>query len=331
MLHVSCVLLTGGTGFVGRRLAPSLAARFPGHRRVILGRPEHSALKVSPAECVSPGWETILLDMTDEAALDSAVEALKPSVVIHLAAQSSVGDVARFAETTWRVNFCGTFALARAVARVSPRCLFFFSSSGEVYGSSFLAGPAIEQTAAAPLNGYSLSKLAAERILQDLLPAECRLVIARAFNHTGPGQDDRFVLPSFAGQIARAELGKTTPVIHVGNLDASRDFLHVDDVISAYMSLIGLGEDLPPRTLVNVASGQPSKLRDVLDMMLKRSTRPLTVKTDPRRLRPSDIPSAVGNASAIQALTGWHPTKNMTDIITDLLDWSRATERSASI
>ena len=111
-------------------------------------------------------------------------------------------------------------------------------SSSDVYGASFRQGPATEETPPAPLNPYAASKLAAELMLRDVLPSSSKLIIARAFNHTGPGQDERFVLPSFAAQIARIEAGLAEPRLRVGDLAAERDFMHVADVADAYVRLL---------------------------------------------------------------------------------------------
>jgi GDP-4-dehydro-6-deoxy-D-mannose reductase len=308
--NAPCLVLTGGTGFVGGFLAPRLREVFAGYRTVILGR---------GGEKIPQGWELTEVDLADETAINAAIAQLKPDILVHLAAQSSVAQAATAAEMTWRVNFCATFALALAVRKYAPDCLFFFTSTGEVYGSGFLAGLAREETPPSPTNAYAISKLAAERMLQDVLPAQTRLVITRALNHSGPGQDERFVLPSFAAQIARAEAGLAEPRIQVGNLSAERDFLHVEDVVEAYIGLLTLGRGLPPRTIVNVCSGRPTRLTDLLDMLLARATIPIEVTVDPARLRPSDIPVAAGDNARLKALTGWQPARPLDQLIDDLL------------
>ena len=87
-----------------------------------------------------------------------------------------------------------------------------------------------------------------------------RLVILRPFNQVGAGQDERFVLPSFAGQIARIEASLVPPVLEVGNLAAERDFLPVGDVVRAYAELIARGVDIADGSVFNVASGRPRSI-----------------------------------------------------------------------
>jgi GDP-4-dehydro-6-deoxy-D-mannose reductase len=204
--------------------------------------------------------------------------------------------------------------------------VFLFTSTAEVYGASFLSGTAREDTPTAPTNAYAVSKLAAEYILQNILPPATRLIIARAFNHSGPGQDGRFVLPSFAAQIARAEAGSGPAVIRVGNLDAERDFLHVADVVEAYIALLAATGEQPRLTQVNVASGEAWRLRGLLEGLLARARRSITVEVDPARMRPADIPRVVGDASRLRDLTGWRPRLGVDAILDDLLAYFRARE-----
>lgn len=311
MTDTPALLLVGGTGFVGGYLAPALEAAFPAHQRILLSR--------EGDEVVPPGWDVRKADLLDPQSVETLVAALRPQVVVHLAAQAHVMSDA---EATWRVNFGGTFALASAVARHAPEGVFFFSSSGEVYGTSFKDGVATEETAPRPQNAYAASKLAAEAMLRDVLPPTKRLIVTRSFNHTGPRQDERFVLPTFAAQIARIEAGQIPPVMHVGNMSAERDFLHVADVVDAYVRLL-THPGLESRVLANVASGHAYRIEALLDVLRKASNRPFQVETDPARLRPSDIPRAVGDSAHLMRLVGWAPTRSIEEILEELLVWWR--------
>lgn len=312
MPDAPALLLVGGTGFVGGYLAPALAAAFPAHRRVLLSR--------GGGESVPLGWDVHIADLQDPGSVEDLVFAVRPQIVVHLAAQASVMSNA---EATWRVNFGGTFALASAVARHAPEGVFFFSSSGEVYGGSFKDGVATEETVPRPQNAYAFSKLAAEAMLRDLLPATKRLIVTRSFNHTGPGQDERFVLPTFAAQIARMEAGLTPPVMRVGNLSAERDFLHVADVVDAYVRLL-THPGLESRVMVNVASGHAYRIEALLELLRGVSKCPFSVEIDPARLRPSDIPRAVGNPARLMGLTGWVPKRRIEATLEELLEWWRS-------
>jgi GDP-4-dehydro-6-deoxy-D-mannose reductase len=123
-------------------------------------------------------------------------------------------------------------------------------------------------------------------------------VTVRPLNHTGAGQDERFVLPSFAAQIARIEAGVLAPNLRVGNVDVERDFLDVRDVIDAYLLILAQAESLPRRTLFNIASGQPRRIAELLDMMVKASTR--------------------------RQQLGWAPKRSVNDLVGGLLAYWRA-------
>lgn len=317
------LLMTGGRGFVGRRLAEKFVDLFPGHRRVMVARSAQGA--------VPDGWEIETLDLTDSDGVRNLVRLLRPSVVFHSAAQTSVGAAILGGGQTWRVNTVSTFVLAEAVRDHAPGGVFFFTSSGDVYGDGLRSGHATEAMLATPLNAYAVSKLAAEGILRDILPRETQLLITRAFNHSGAGQEERFVLSSFAGQIARAEEGVGPTVIQVGDLSAERDFLHVDDVVDAYVQLLTSRLHLPQRLIVNIASGRAERLADLLEQLCERARIPITLSVDPSRLRPADIPQMIGDASALRALVGWAPQRAVSDILDDLLQWHRENLKKAAL
>jgi GDP-4-dehydro-6-deoxy-D-mannose reductase len=315
MTSYARILITGASGFVGRWLAPALQAAYPAAALAAI-------MHRSSGTC--PGWATYCLDLVDADAVNDAVRAWRPNLVVHLAAKSSVRQAAEFAEETWRVNVVGALNLAAAIARTVPEAMVFHVSTGEVYGSSFLNGPASETTPLSPRGVYARSKAAAETIFEDVLSPESRLVTVRPLNHAGAGQDERFVLPSFAAQIARIEAGLMPPRLQVGNVGVERDFLDVRDVIDAYLLILAGAEALPRRAVLNVASGQPRRIGDLLDVMVGASTRPFDVEIDPARLRPAEIPRAVGDASALGRHFGWIPKHSIDELVVGLLTYWRA-------
>ena len=314
------ILLTGGTGFVGGYLAPAIAAAWPGAERVLLRRPGETVLR--------DGWRPLDAEVTDSAAIGRIVADLKPDLVLHLAAQAAIGATAEIAEATWRVNFGGTLELAHACQRACATTTFFFVSSSEVYGWSFRDGVATEDTWLRPMNAYARAKAAAESMLPDVLP-QARLIIARPFNHTGPGQDVRFVLPSLAQQIADVEAGRRPPRLELGNLEASRDFLDVRDVCDAYIAMLQAPATPGERSVYNVASGASYRIADLVEKFRAHARAPFEVTIDPKRLRPSDVPVAVGSAKRLEQATGWKPTIGVDAIVEALLAHWRAVGASA--
>ncbi|WP_442755271.1 NAD-dependent epimerase/dehydratase family protein [Methylocystis sp. JAN1] len=318
------ILLTGGAGFVGTHVAAALAAAYPQARRVVLLRPGETG--------ANPAFTPAVADLLDEAAIDRIVAGLKPDLVVHLAGQASIGQAARAAEETWRVNFHGAFGLGAAVARHAPQAAALFSSTAAAYGASFRDGVLAEDAPLKPMDAYSRSKAAAESALGDVIGPEARLIVARPVNHSGPGQKSRnFVLSSFAAQIAEIEAGKAEPRMKVGDLSKARDFLDVRDVVDAYMRLIEQARDLPERVAIfNVGSGAARTIGSLLDDLRAMARAPFQVEVDPQLLRPSttDIASVACDASKLRKATGWTPRHSLNDMLGALLDEWRATVAS---
>ena len=317
------ILLTGGTGFVGGWLAPAIARAWPDAQRLLLRRPGE--------QVVHDGWSHADAEIVDAAEIDALVARFQPDLVMHLAAQASVGAGLTAAESTWRINVGGTLELAAACARHVPAATFFFVSSSEVYGRSFRDGPADEDTALRPMSAYAHTKAAGEAMLADVLALQAKRIVARPFNHTGPGQSPQlFVLSAFAAQIAAIESGRQPPRLNVGNLDAERDFLDVRDVCDAYLALLSAAPALPRGSVFNVASGARYSIASLVDIFRGLARKPFEIVVDPERLRPSDIPVAVGSAEKLQSATGWRPTIAIADTLRSLLDYWRKAEAARS-
>ncbi|MDP4005722.1 NAD(P)-dependent oxidoreductase [Methylobacterium sp. NEAU K] len=308
------ILVTGAAGFVGGHVLPLLAGT--GDRVAGIGR------GLPPRLPAGVAYESI--DLLDEAALGAFVARFRPTAILHLAGLASVADSASGPGQTWRVNVNGLMNLVAAVEAV-PGCTFFFVSSGEVYGSAFLAGHALtEEAEPLPRNTYARSKWVGEQLLRDLLPRiGVKLVVLRPFNHIGPGQDERFVVASFAGQIARIEAGLAPPRLEVGNLSSYRDFLDVADVAGAYADLIGRAESLADGSVFNISSGQPRTIASVLDGLRALAQVPFEIRVAPERVRPAEIPLAAGDAGHLRAATGWEPRVAWDAALARVLDDAR--------
>lgn len=306
------ILLTGSAGFVAPYLAPRLADAFPGRQMV-------KVLRTGPA---AAGERVV--DLADPEASDALVASVRPGIVVHLAAHSSVAKAAQAPSEVWRNNRDGTFWLARAIARHAPQALVFMASTAEVYGRNLVLGPADELTPLAPRGPYALSKRASEYVLEHMLPASARLIIARAFNHTGPGQAETFVVASFAAQLARIEAGLAPPTIRVGNLEPKRDFLDVRDVAEAYVGLLKGADRLEPHTVVNVARGEAVSIREILDMLCSLARVKVVVEVDERRVRPNEVPVATAVSRKLASFLPWPPRRPLIDTLRDVLEDQRA-------
>ena len=263
------ILVTGAGGFVGGWMTARLAAALPG-------------AAVTAAGHAAAGGPS--LDVTDRAEVDALVEAFRPTAVIHLAGVSSLVEARSRARVAWEVNLFGTMNLAEALMRHAPGARFVQAGSSEVYGGSFNAagGTADEATPLAPLNPYATTKASADLMLGEMAEAGLAAVRLRPFNHTGPGQSTAFAVPAFAAQIAAIERGEREPVMRVGNLDARRDFLDVRDVVEAYLLAVTT-PSLPRGVVLNVASGEPRRIGDILDALLRHQGRSRSRPDAPER------------------------------------------------
>jgi GDP-4-dehydro-6-deoxy-D-mannose reductase len=288
-----CILVTGAGGFVGRHLIPALAEAFPGTKMIGTGQ---------------NGGADISLDITDPGALRAAFESFQPDICVHLAAIAAIGAAKGDPELTWRVNFFGALNVGQAILEASPSCRMLFISSSEVYGASFKPGiPVDETTPLAPMNIYAASKAAAEMGLCALAAEGLRIVRLRPFNHTGPGQSEAFVVPAFAGQIARIEAGLAPPEMVVGALDTERDFMDVRDVCHAYIACIRDFDALQNNQVINIASGGSIKIQKILDLLRAQSKIVIAVRQDPARFRRAEIMRAAGRADVARQALNWQP------------------------
>lgn len=294
-------LITGIGGFTGRYMAARLAAA--GYR--VWGT-------VRGHEHAPPDATPIAADLLDEHALADAVEAVQPDVVVHLAALAHVanGDIAR----TYVVNVVGTRNLLDALARLdnAPRAVLL-ASSANVYGNA-TEGVIDETVAPQPANDYAVSKLAMEYVAHRW-NVQLPLVIARPFNYTGVGQSADFLLPKIVAHYARGD-----QTISLGNLDVSRDFSDVRDVVDAYARLI---EAAPRGETFNVCSGTGWTLQAVLEMLAQIAGYEIDVRVDPRFVRANEVRHLVGSNAKLHAAIGTTASTPLADTLRWMFEAAR--------
>ena len=306
------VLVTGANGFVGRWVGKALLAK--GHSVVGASGPAVAGT-MTDAERASVRW--LPLDLLDQASVRRVAED-RYDAVIHLAGLASGGDALRDPGAAWMVNAAGTARLLDELGRrkvaggIDP--IVIVASTAEVYGKSDRA--LVESDAIAPCSPYAASKRGAELAAQETARRTgLRVIVARAFPHTGPGQDTRFVAPAFAERLRTAKrIGARC--VNVGNLEVTRDFLDVRDVADAYVALMERGV---AGEIYNVASGTGTTLQELFERIAKVVGIEAIPEADTTLLRPADLPYLVGNPAKLRGATGWAPKTSLDDTLKDLV------------
>ena len=313
------VLVTGITGFAGSHLVDYLLT-LPGVEVMGILRwrsrtenIEHFRDRVRLVEC----------DLRDSSSVRDVMDQLRPERIFHLAAQS-------FVPTSWTApteslvtNVIGQLNIFEAVKKLHIMPRIQLACSSEQYGMVFESELPIRETnPMRPLSPYAVSKVGQDMLgYQYWMSYKIPIVRTRGFNHEGPRRGPVFVCSDFAKQIADIERGTKPPVIRVGNLDARRDFSDVRDVVRAYWLSLEKGE---PGEAYNICSGKDWTIRKMLDTLLSMTKVKVKIEQDEARMRPSDVPVLLGDASKFKKATGWEATIPFEQTLRDLLDYWRA-------
>lgn len=295
------LFVTGLTGFVGQHIQARLLAD-------------------------ASGWELLPVPSRYDLGEPDSLEGLWPQVpdaVIHLAGQTFVPEAFRDPARTLNINVLGTLNLLQALKARGFAGTFLYVSSGDVYGQvSEDHLPITELQPPCPRNPYAVSKLSAEFLsLQWGLSEGWSVLVARPFNHIGTGQKDSFVIASAARQINRIKQGLQTPRLEVGDIDVTRDFLDVGDVVSAYLALL---ENGTPGQVYNICSGREQSIRSLIEQLGDLAQVDVQLVQDSARLRPADQRRVCGSHTRLAQTTGWTPAITTQQTLRAILsDWEK--------
>lgn len=242
-------------------------------------------------------------NILDKENVKKVIEVFQPTHIINLAAVSSVGQSWKMPELTMQVNVNGTLHIFESclALNIKPRILLIGSSEEYVPCDH----PMDEKTPINANNPYGISKVAQEQFAKIYREKyNWDIFCVRAFNHIGVGQRPSFVIASWCKQIAEIEDGLQNPTIHVGNLDVSRDFTDVSDVVRAYRLII---ESDDPKQIFNVGSGNALLLREILNTIIGFSSKKIDIQVDKNLVRDIDNKIICCNNSKIGSLLGWKP------------------------
>lgn len=311
-------LITGITGFAGSHLAEFLLKENIDVYGILRWRSKDNNI-----EKIRQEIKLEEADLLDAHSLYSIIEKIRPDFIFHLAAQSYVVSSWASPVNTLEVNVIGSANLFEAVRNAKLNTSIQIACSSEEYGFVYPNEiPISETNPLRPLSPYAVSKIAMDYLgYQYFKSYGLRIIRTRGFNHTGPRRGDVFAESTFAKQIAEIEKGKREPVVWVGNLDAQRDYTDVRDMVRGYY-LAALKAD--SGEVYNICSGKAWKVGKVLDYLLSRSKIKVTIKKDPKRMRPSDVPILIGSNKKFVKKTGWKPTIPFEQTLQDLLDYWRA-------
>lgn len=305
------VLVTGASGFVGRHLI-GLLSQEGGSR--IFGTYHSTPPSWMPAD------SCVRVSLDDYPAVEKLIRDTAPDEIYHLAAIAAPGDANSRRLDAYRINTLAGLFLLEAVSAARPGAKLLCVSSSEVYGKVEPdENPVTERKPPKPQGAYAVSKLMLETVCAQYAASPgIHVVVARPFNHTGPGQGEKFVAPSFAMQMARVEAGFREPVIRTGNLSPKRDFADVRDVVRAYPAMLRGGA---PGEVYNVSSGSPVSIQVIYDTLLGFcSSKNIRREPDEGRIRPSENPLIFGSSEKLRAVTGWSPLIPLSKTLEDLMD-----------
>jgi len=311
-------LITGITGFAGSHLAEYILRQ---------GGIEVYGLSLS-GKClddgspICPGAHVFACDIRDGEQTAGLVTEIHPDQIYHLAALASVSSSWSRPRETLMNNIVAQLNVLEAALRLTPSPRVLVIGSSDEYGLVAPEElPVSEDNALRPGSPYAVSKIAQDYLgYQYYASHGLPVVRLRPFNHIGPRQRRGFVVPDFAHQIAEAEAGLCEPVMRVGNLSAERDFTDVRDIVRGYFLALERGE---AGEVYNLGSGQAHAIEDVLAMLLEMSRVPVRVEHDPERMRPSDVPRVVCDATRFRERTGWEPHVPLRQSLQDVLDYWR--------
>jgi GDP-4-dehydro-6-deoxy-D-mannose reductase len=310
-------LITGGAGFVGQWLARALLERGDDVVLTGLGASLAGPPILTGEERARVRW--IPADFHSAAEVHAAVVKTVPDVVYHLAGVSFPPDADRVPLDAYDVNALGAVRLLDALRQANPKATTLIVGTAVQYGVHAPDEmPLTESAAQRPSGVYGGSKAAQEVMALQLARANnLRVVCTRSFNHSGVGHGAQYLIPSLVSRV-RAIMRGGERKLQLGN-DVTRDYLHVADVVSAYVALAERGRS---GEAYNVCSGVGVSSRKLAADVLLRAGVTADISLEPSLVRASDIPILTGSPEKLARDTGWSATRTTTDIIADLLNAS---------
>lgn len=315
------ILITGVNGFVGSHLLKRYLISEPKNTMVFGLCKWNSDLHNIEEFLSHDNFFLVEGDITDQVSIYKAIKSIKPTHVHHLAAHSFVPSSWNCPDTVFNINVNGTLHLLEALKQYKKDAWIQLAGSSEEYGLVYdNECPISEDNIFRPLSPYGVSKISMEYLgYQYYRSYDMKIICTRAFNHTGPKQDDYFICSKLTKGFAEIEKKNKEPIIYLGNRDSIRDFTDVRDIVDAYiLSLSGnciVGESY------NICSGVGFSINDILNILMKKTNIDVEIKQDEKFIRPSDVPLLMGDFSKFYYRTGWKPRIDFETTLNDMLEY----------
>lgn len=312
------ILITGVTGFAGQYLAELLI-----DQDAELHGTYHSDEGLNRLGSLKDTISLHKVDLTDKEQVNDLIGKVRPDELYNLAAQTSPSKSMKDPSGTLTTNTLSELYLFDALKDHDLKdCRVLAVSTSEIYGAVSPEDlPVDENTPLRPTTPYAVSKITQDYLaLQYFLAHKLSIIRVRPFNHIGPRQQPRFVLPMFAKQIAEIEKGSQEPIMKVGNLKARKDFTDVRDMVRAYQLIMEKGI---PGEVYNIGSGKSVEIQWMLDALLSLSSKEIKVEVDQALYRTTDTPDVFCDPTKVSQLTGWHPEISLETTLKDTLDYFR--------
>ncbi|MBO7042541.1 MAG: GDP-mannose 4,6-dehydratase [Alphaproteobacteria bacterium] len=300
-------LITGINGFVGRYFVEYLDEK----------ESDAKIYGIDIAKNCDMDIQYKSLNLMDAESINKVIKSYKPDYIIHLAAMSSVAQSWEEPLNCFVNNMSAFLNLADSVRKNNLKTRILSVGSSEEYGT--YNEPLKESLGLHPKNPYSVARVSQEymsKLYVDKFGLD--IVMTRSFNHIGPRQNPKFVIPSFVEQLVNIASGKSENKMMVGNIDVIRDFTDVRDVVDAYYRII---KNAPNRSVYNVCSGRGVKLRDIIDKTAKKLNIKPNIVVDPSRVRSNEVLSVIGDNSKLKKELGWKPKYKLEQTISDMVDF----------
>jgi GDP-4-dehydro-6-deoxy-D-mannose reductase len=313
------IFITGLTGFAGSHLAEHIISNDFGE---VCGTSRGKTPNYENLSAIGEKVKIIDCDLSDFHSVCCAIEDSEPDIVFHLAAQAYVPFSWRGPVETMNSNVLGSLNLFEAVRKSGFDPVIHIAGSSEEYGLVEKSEVPIKETnPLRPLSPYGVSKVTMDLLgYQYFKSYGLKIIRTRAFNHTGPRRGQNYVTSNWCKQIVDIECGKQEPKIFVGNLESYRDFTDVRDMVRAYWLA---SQKCEYGDVYNISSDNAIKMKDMLELIISKSSVKPEIVSDPARMRPSDVELLLGDSSKFRKQTGWKPVIPFEKTIDDLLEYWR--------